>query len=156
MHTLPLYCLPWHSPTLENQAFISPRASPLLDGQKGEAAYPFSSFSPFSNSSTGDLILSPMICGEHLPLYVTGLGRASQVTAIPGSCQHALLGICNSVWFWSLYMGWIPRWDSLWMAFPSVSALHLVSVFPTVRILFPLQRWTETSMVWYSIFLSFM
>ena len=33
------------------------------------------------------------------------------------------------------YMGWISRWDSLWMAFPSVSAPHFVSVFAPVSIL---------------------
>jgi hypothetical protein len=27
--------------------------------------------------------------------------------------SQALLGICNSVWVWCLYMGWITRWDSL-------------------------------------------
>jgi hypothetical protein len=27
-------------------------------------------------------------------------------------------------------MGWIPRWDSLWMVVPSVSALNFVSVTP--------------------------
>ena len=27
-----------------------------------------------------------------------------------------LVGISSSVWVWCLYMGWIPRWDSLWMA----------------------------------------
>jgi hypothetical protein len=53
-------------------------------------------------------------------------GRASQGTAIPGSCQQALLGISNSVWVWCLQMGWIPRWDSLWMACPSVSAPYFV------------------------------
>jgi hypothetical protein len=26
-----------------------------------------------------------------------------------------------------MYMGWIPRWGSLWMAFPSVSASHFTS-----------------------------
>jgi hypothetical protein len=57
-------------------------------------------------------------------------GRASQETAISGSCEHALLCTHSSVWVWCLYMGWIPRWSSLWMAFPSVFALHLVPVFP--------------------------
>jgi hypothetical protein len=27
-------------------------------------------------------------------------------------------------------MGWIPRWDRLWMAVPSISAPHFVSVSP--------------------------
>ena len=29
-----------------------------------------------------------------------------------------VVGISNSVWVWWLFMGWIPRWGSLWMAFP--------------------------------------
>ena len=40
------------------------------------------------------------------------------------------------------YMGWIPRWNSLCMSFPSVSALHLVSIFPPMSIFFPLLRRT--------------
>ena len=62
-------------------------------------------------------------------LYWSGSGRASQETATSGSCQQALLGISNSVWVWCLYMGWIPRWCSLWMAFPSVSTPLFVPVF---------------------------
>jgi hypothetical protein len=62
-----------------------------------------------------------MVGCEHLPLYLLGSGRFSQETALSGSYQQALLGICNSAWLWCLYMGWIPRWSSLWMAFPSVS-----------------------------------
>jgi hypothetical protein len=61
------------------------------------------------------------------PLYLSSNDRAPQVTAISGSCQQALVGIHNSVWVWWLYMGWIPRWISLWMAIPSVSAPHCVS-----------------------------
>jgi hypothetical protein len=34
----------------------------------------------------------------------------------------AHLGISNSVRVWCLQMGWIPRWGSLCMAFPSASA----------------------------------
>ena len=37
-------------------------------------------------------------------------------------------------------MGWIPRWGSLWMVIPSVSALNFVSVTPSMGILFPLLR----------------
>ena len=58
---------------------------------------PFSSFSPFSSSSIGDPVLSPMVGCEHPPLYLSGFGRASQETAISSSCQKALLGICHSV-----------------------------------------------------------
>ena len=46
---------------------------------------------------------------------------------------QALSRIHNSVWVWWLYIGWIPRWDSLWMAFPSVSAPHFVLVYPLDR-----------------------
>jgi hypothetical protein len=53
-------------------------------------ANPFSSFSPFPNSSTGILILSPMVSFKHLHLYLSGYGTASQHTAISGSCQQAL------------------------------------------------------------------
>jgi hypothetical protein len=61
-----------------------------------------------------------------LHLYWSGSGLE---TAISGSCQQALLGISNSVWVWCLHVGWIPRWGSLWMAFPSVSALLFVPEF---------------------------
>ena len=57
--------------------------------------------------------VSPMGGCEHLPLYLSAFGRHSQETAISGSCQQALLIICNSVQVWWLYMGWIPRWGSL-------------------------------------------
>jgi hypothetical protein len=60
----------------------------------------FSSFSTFSNSSIGDPVLSPMVGYKHLPLYFSGSGRASQETALSGSCQEGLLDICNSVWIW--------------------------------------------------------
>jgi hypothetical protein len=71
---------------------------------------------------------------EHLHLYLSGTGRASQEKAISGSCQQALVGICNSVWVWWLFMGWIPRWGSLWMVILSVSAPNLVSVTPSMGI----------------------
>jgi hypothetical protein len=32
---------------------------------------------------------------EHPLLYLPGTGRASQETAITGSCQQALVGICH-------------------------------------------------------------
>jgi hypothetical protein len=38
------------------------------------------------------------------------------------------------------YMEWIPRWGSLWMVFPSVSAPHFVSMFVPVSILLPLLK----------------
>jgi hypothetical protein len=44
-------------------------------------ANPFSYFSPFSNSSIGDPVLNTMVGCEHLPLYLSGSGIASQETA---------------------------------------------------------------------------
>jgi hypothetical protein len=56
-------------------------------------ANPFSSFSPFSYSSNGDPMLSPMVGCKHLLLYLSGSGTASQETAISDSCQQAIPGI---------------------------------------------------------------
>jgi hypothetical protein len=111
---------------------------------------PLSSFSHFSNSSIGNPVLSSMISYKHPPLYLSGSGRASQERAISGSCQQALLGIHNSVCIWWLYMRWISRWGSLWMAFPSVSALHIVCLYAPMSILFPLLGRTEASTFWSS------
>jgi hypothetical protein len=58
---------------------------------------PLSSFRPSPNSSTGVPVLSPMVGCEPLHLYWSGSGRASQETAVSGSCQQALLGIHNCV-----------------------------------------------------------
>ena len=63
-----------------------------------ELQTPFSSLGTFSSSFIGDHVLSPMDGCEHPLLYLSGTGRASQETAIPGSCQQALVGIHNSVW----------------------------------------------------------
>jgi hypothetical protein len=41
-------------------------------------------------------VLSPMVGCKHPCLYLPGSGRASQETAISGSCQQVLLGIHNS------------------------------------------------------------
>jgi hypothetical protein len=37
-------------------------------------ANPFNSFSPFFNSSTWDPLLSPMVGGKHMPMYLSGSG----------------------------------------------------------------------------------
>ena len=58
-----------------------------------EVANPFSSFSPFLKSSVVVSMLSTMVGCEHLPLYLSGSNRASQVTAISGSCQQTILGL---------------------------------------------------------------
>ena len=117
---------------------------------------PFSSLCSFSSSFIGDHVLNPMDDCEHPLLYLSGTGRASQETAIPGSSQQALVGIHNSGWFWWLFMGWIPKWGSLWMVNPSVSAPQVVSVTPFMGVLFPLLRRTEVSTLWSSYLLSFM
>ena len=88
-------------------------------------------------------------------LYLSGTSRASQKTAISGSCQQALVGICNRVWVWWWFMGRMPRWDSLWMVIPSVSAPYFVSLTPSMGILFPLLRRIELSTLW-SSFLNLM
>jgi hypothetical protein len=97
--------------------------------------------------------LSPMVGYKHPLLYLSGTGRVSLEAAISDSCQQALFGIHNSVWVWILYMDWIPRWGSLWMAFPSDSAPHFVSIFPPMSILLTLVRRTEASTFWSSLFL---
>jgi hypothetical protein len=60
---------------------------------------------PFPTPPSETPALSPMVGCEHPPLYLSGSGRASQETAVSGSCQQALLGISNSIWVWWLHMG---------------------------------------------------
>jgi hypothetical protein len=119
-------------------------------------AYPFSSFGTFSSSFIRGPVFNPIHNCEHPLLYLPEIGIASQERAISGSCQQNLAGLCNSVCVWWLYMGWIPRWGSLWMVFPSVSALNFVSVIPSMGILFPILIRREVSTLWSSFFLSFM
>jgi hypothetical protein len=59
-----------------------------------------SSFRSFSNLlHWGSHAQSNGLVGfEHPPLYLSGSGRASQETAISGSCQQALVGIYSSFW----------------------------------------------------------
>jgi hypothetical protein len=59
------------------------------------AANPNSSLCPFSSSSIGDLAISLRVGWESLPLYLSGASRASQETAISGSCQQALASLVN-------------------------------------------------------------
>jgi hypothetical protein len=120
---------------LGHMIFTIPRASPLNDAQLGHpllhmqletqfcgvlvnsycwASYriaePFSSLVTLSSSVFRGPMFHPKDDCEHPLLYLPGTGIASQERAIPGSCQQNLAGICNSVWAWWLYMGWIPRW----------------------------------------------
>jgi hypothetical protein len=93
---------------------------------------------------------------EHPLLYLPGIGIASQVTAISGSCQQNLAGLCNSVCILWLIMGWIPRWGILWMVHPFVSAPNFISVTPSMGILLPILRRNEVSTCWSSFFLIFL
>jgi hypothetical protein len=70
--------------------------------------------------------LCSVLCYEHLHLYWSGSGRASQETAVSGFCQQALLGICNSVWVWCIHVRWITGravsgWPFLQSLFHSLS-----------------------------------
>jgi hypothetical protein len=60
-------------------------------------ADPFSSLGAFSSSSIGDPVIHPIDDSEHPLLYLPGTGLASHETAISGSFQQNLAGICNSV-----------------------------------------------------------
>jgi hypothetical protein len=72
-------------------------------------ADPFSSLGTFSSSFIGGPVFHPINDCEHPLLYLSGTGIASQETAISGSCQQNLSGICNSFWFWWMFMEWILR-----------------------------------------------
>jgi hypothetical protein len=65
-------------------------------------ADPFSSLDAFSSFSIGGPVFHPIDNCEHPLLYLPGTGIASYETAIPGSLQQNLAGICNSVWVWWL------------------------------------------------------
>jgi hypothetical protein len=87
-------------------------------------ADPFSSLGTFSSSFFRSPVFHPLDDYEHPLVYLPDIGIALWEIAISGSCQQNLSGICNSVWVWWLYMGWIPRWGSLCMVLPSISALN--------------------------------
>jgi hypothetical protein len=52
-------------------------------------------------------VFHPIDDCEHPLLYLPGSGIASQETAISGSFQQNLAGICYSVWVWWLIMGFL-------------------------------------------------
>ena len=110
----------------------------------------------FSSSYIGGPVFHPIDDCEHPLLYLPGTGKASQETVISESFQQNLAGICNSVFIWWLIMGWTPRWGSLWMVHPFVSAPNFVSVTPSMGVLFPILRRGKVSTLWSSFFLSFM
>ena len=83
-------------------------------------------------------MLSPVVGCEHLPLYLSSSGRASQETAISGPCQQAHLQYCLRLV--SIY-GTDPQVEESLYGFPSVSAPHFV--LPPMSILFPLLKRNE-------------
>jgi hypothetical protein len=119
-------------------------------------ADPFRSLGTFSSSSTGGPVFHPIADCDHPLLYLPGTGIASQETAISGSFQQNLAGLCNSVCVWWLIMGWIPGWGSLWVVHSFISAPNFVSVTPSMGVLFSILRRDEVSTLWSLLFLSFM
>jgi len=117
--------------------------------------HPFSSFSLLSNSSSGDPVLSSTVGCESSPLYLSCFGRASQETAISGSCQHAPLDIPNSDWVWCIWAGCpsgiVSEWPFHQYLLQTLSPYLLLWIY-----LFPLLRRTEASTFWWFFFLSFM
>ena len=77
------------------------------------AAGPFSSLGTFSSSFIGGPMFHPIADCEHPLLYLPGTGIVSQETAISGSFQQNLAGVCKGVSFWRLIMGRMPRYGSL-------------------------------------------
>jgi hypothetical protein len=116
----------------------------------------FSSLGAFSSFSIGGPVFLLIDDYEHPLLYLLDTGIASYETAITGSLQQNLSGICNSVWVWWLIMGWIPRWGILWIVHPFVLAPNFVPVTSLMGILFPILRGNEVSTYWSSLFLIFL
>jgi hypothetical protein len=116
----------------------------------------FSSLGTFSSSSIEVPVFHLIDDCEHPLLYFLGTSIASQETAISGSFQQNLAGICNSVWVWWLVMGWDPRWGSLSMVHPFVLASNFVFVTTSMDILFPSLRRNEVATHWSSFFLIFL
>ena len=116
----------------------------------------FSSLGTFFSSFIRGPVFHPIVDCEHPLLYFPGIGIDSQERAMSGSCKQKLSGICNSVWVWWLFMGWIPGWGSLWMVLSSISAPNFVSVIPYMGILFLILRRNEVSTHWSSFFLIFL
>ena len=125
---------PWHSPVLGHIKFARPRglssqwwltrpssatetrALGVLVNSYCCSTYrvadSFSSLGTFSSSSIGDPVFHPIADCEHPLLCLPGTGIASQETAISGSFQQNLAGVCNGVSIWKLIVGWIPAYGS--------------------------------------------
>jgi hypothetical protein len=67
-----------------------------------KVANPFSSLGTFFTSSIGGPVFHPIPDCEHQLLCLPGTGIASQETAISGSFQQNLAGVCNAVCVWIL------------------------------------------------------
>ena len=106
--------------------------------------------------SLGGIVFHLIDDCEHPLLYLPGTGIASQERAISECCQQNLSGICNTIWVGWLYMGWIPKWGSLWMVLHYSWAQTFLSVTPSMGILFSILRKNKVSTLWSSFFLSFM
>jgi len=122
-HPLPPISPYCHSPTLRHQAYYSchwyptrpilcyiyrwnHRCIPVFSWDGGSlvswycyfsywVANSFSSFSPVSNSSIGNPVFSSMFDSEHLPLYLTSSGRASQEIAKSDSSRWPISWLQN-------------------------------------------------------------
>jgi hypothetical protein len=108
----------------------------------------FSSLGTFSSSFIGGPVIHSIADCEHPLLCLPGTGITSHETAISGFFQQNLAGVCNSDCVWWLIMGWIPGYSSLWMVHSYVSAPNIVSVTPSMVILFPILRRSEVSTLW--------
>ena len=115
---------------------------------------PFSSFSPFSDSSIGDPVLSTMVGCKHPHLSLPGSGKASHKTAISGLVSKYFLansvvsgfGVC--VWD-GFPGGTVSGW-------PSFSLCSTICLLITSSISFPLLRRTKASTLWSFFFLNFL
>jgi hypothetical protein len=87
---------------------LEPRALEVLVSSyccsTSRVADPFSSLATSSSSSIGGSVFHPIDDCEHPFMYLPGTGKISK-TAISGTCQQNLAGICSSVCVWWLIIG---------------------------------------------------
>ena len=118
---------PWHSPVLRHICLQYQGASLPCNGRLGHlllhmqleiwalgalvssyccstyrVADPFSSLGTYSSSSIGGPVIHPRADCEHPLLCLLGPSIAPQETAISGSFQQNLAGVCNGVSVWRL------------------------------------------------------
>jgi hypothetical protein len=104
-------------------------------------------------------VFHPIDDYDHPVLYLTGTDIASSETAISGSFQQNLAGICNSVCIWWLIMEWIPGVGQSLNdpSFHLSSKLCLCnSIIPSMDLLFPILRRNEVSTIRSSFLLIFL